>query len=105
MKHIFAAAALCGLLASCAQVSGDIAADATSAQAIATVTGRTQDIPCLQAISAMSTASAGVKPPAVLTTTEIALGAQGLAEGPCAPLIGAVAVTVLQHAPIVVPVP
>lgn len=104
MRILALSAALLALSA-CAQVSGDITADATSAQAIATVTGRTQDIPCLQAIAAMSTASAGVKPPAVLTTTEIALGAQGLAEGPCAPLIGAVAVTVLQHAPIPVPVP
>lgn len=103
--RILALAAALLALGACAQVSADISADSTSAQAIATVTGRTQDIPCLQAISAMSTAAAGVKPPAVLTTTEIALGAQGLAEGPCAPLIGAVAVTVLQHAPILVPVP
>lgn len=91
------------LLGGCAQIQGDIAADAASASAVATAIGRPQDVPCFTAIGALAGAAKGAPFPALLTKTEIVLGSQALAQGPCAPIIGAVALTVLRHAPIPIP--
>jgi hypothetical protein len=72
---------------------------------LANIDGGAARAPCYTAIGALDAAVKGVKAPAILTTTEVGLAAQSLAQNQCAPVIGAVALTVLSHTPIVLPVP
>lgn len=88
-----------------ASVQTDIQADATAAAQAATALGRTQDVSCFNSIGTLAGVAKTVKGPAVLTTTELGLGAQTLVQGPCASIVGAVALSVLQHTPIIVPAP
>jgi hypothetical protein len=98
------AGALAALLGACAQVQSDVASDAASAAAIATAAGRTQDVPCFTAIGALATAAKGLQPPAILSTAELGLAGQALAQGPCSAIIGDIALSVIQHTPVIVPV-
>ena len=83
------------------QVQTDIISDANSAAAVAQAVGRPQDVPCFNSISTMATAAKSVQPPALLTTAEMGLGVQALSQGPCAPIIGSIALTVMRKVPFV----
>jgi len=99
MRKIIATLLILGL-SGCKIVS----MDATGAIAIATVEGTPAAlarIPCYKAIDTLT----GTQVKGVLSLYEATQGSQDLAQGPCAPVIAGVAVQVLQHTPIVIPVP
>lgn len=96
---ILAVAALF-MMAGCSAVQ----MDASGAIAIATAENTPAAlarIPCYKAIDTLS----GTQVKGVLSLYEATQGSQDLAQGPCAPVIAGVAVQVLQHTPIVIPVP
>jgi flavin-binding protein dodecin len=98
-RRALAAALLVGL-SGCSAVSMDAAAAIAIAKAEGTPAALAR-IPCYQAIGTLTATQ--VKD--VLSLYEAAQGGEDLAQGPCALVIAGIAVQVLQHTPVIIPVP
>lgn len=91
-------------LSACAQVNSIISMDASGAIAKAQAAGTTDAlarIPCYQGIGGLT----AVPVNGILSLYETTQEAEDLAKGACGPVIAGVAIQILQHIPIAVPIP
>jgi hypothetical protein len=86
---------LCAL-AGCAQLDTKVNMDIAGATALATAVGDTQAATCYQALSPLV-----ANPPAgLLSKFEVFRAGEAIAQGPCAPLVGQLAIHLLNKAPL-----